>query len=477
MKTIVNFCLALVFFILSSCSKTEPVTIALLHTNDVHAKLENFDKLAYIKDSLSQIYDTVLLISAGDMFSGSPYVDFYEDKGYPMIDLMNKVGYDLAVLGNHGFDYGQEILAKRIDQANFPILLGNVEISEPSKLKDFPDKYSIIFKNIPLEFKGIIETSNNGMPSTNPANLYGLTFSDPLEKANSLFIRDNPKSILIGLTHLGYETDSVLAMTHPDIDIIIGGHSHTLIPKKKIINKSLVAQAGDNLKYAGIIELEIKKEKLTNKNYKLIDLSKSHGTNQAVTELIDKYTSNEYLDSPIAEISHTLSDRRAIGCMHTDAQTNILNLDFAFHNYWGMRVDSIKGGAVSRKDILTMDPFNNEIIVYNMTPAEMRSLLKNTVDANGKYDLFISGGTYKAIFNKKDLTPSIELFDKKGKPLDENKTYKVGLNSYIANSYQFTCADKGTPSHTHTSNNLIKYLEKEKKVDYTDVDRVEIITK
>ncbi len=476
MKTFINFALSLSILILSSCSKTKPVTIAIIHTNDVHAKLENFDKLAFLKDSLSEIYDTVLLISAGDMFSGGPYVDFYEDKGFPMIDIMNKVGYDLAVMGNHGFDYGQSILAKRIAQAHFPILLGNVEIDKKSKLKNFPKEYTITFKNIPLEFKGLLETENNGMPSTNPANLNGLTFTDPLETAKDLFIKDQPQSILIGLTHLGYETDSILATEFPNIDIIIGGHSHTLITKNKYINKTLVAQAGDNLKYAGIIELEVKKGKLTNKNYKLIDLNKKHGKNATIEQLIALYTQNKYLNSPIAEVTNTLTDRRSMGCLHTDAQTNILDIDFAFQNYFGMRVDSIEHGAICRKDVLTLDPFNNEVIVYNMTPAEMRSLLENTVKADGKYDLFISGGSYKATFTRRSPKPSIKIFDKKGQPLDENKTYKVGLNSYIANSYHFTCADTGTPSHTGTSDNLIKYLQKEKEIDYANKDRVEVIT-
>jgi 5'-nucleotidase/UDP-sugar diphosphatase len=111
----------LFLLVLTACQKENNFTVAILHTNDVHGKIDNFGKLTYLKDSLLNHYDTVLLVSAGDIFSGNPYVDYHEQRGYPMIELMNQSGYDLAVLGNHEFDYGQDVLAERIEQAAFSI--------------------------------------------------------------------------------------------------------------------------------------------------------------------------------------------------------------------------------------------------------------------------------------------------------------------------------------------------------------------
>ena len=91
--------------------------IIIFHVNDIHAKIDNFAKLAYIVNYEKENHKNVLLVSAGDLFSGNALVDKYKDKGYPIIDLMNKAGFNLSEFGNHEFDYGQQILNKRIKQA------------------------------------------------------------------------------------------------------------------------------------------------------------------------------------------------------------------------------------------------------------------------------------------------------------------------------------------------------------------------
>lgn len=465
-----SLCIALfpTMLLLSSCTQKE-VKIAILHTNDMHGELENFSRLAYLKDSLAACYDTVILVSAGDMFSGNPYVDYHSAKGYPIVDLMNKTGYALATLGNHEFDYGQQILAQRIMQAEFPILAANI-IDSSQIFQSFPASCTLSFKGIPLVFAGLIETGNQGKPSTHPDRVKGLEFVDPFEAAPSLYSKKVENGALIALTHLGYETDSMIAMQHPSIDVLIGGHSHTLIDSLRLINQVLIAQAGHDLHYAGLVELSFSKNRLVNKNYKIIALAKIKGQDPEIELEIENYRHNIYLDEVLATNLQPIRNRFEMGCLFTDAQRHIHQLDFAFQNYWGLRINSLPTGNITRKNILEMDPFGNELIVLKMTSDEIEDLIRYSYSFMKQIDLFISGGSYRVLVNRDNSVSKVEVFDLNNQPV-KGKKYRVGINSYILSSYVFEHADTGTSTRTTTAENLMNYLLKTGKVDYTGCNR------
>ena len=113
---------ALIFL---GCSESE-TRIVIFHTNDTHSILINFPELAYLVDKERETTTHVLLVSAGDIFSGNAMVDYYDPPGFPKVDIMNRIGYDVNTIGNHDFDYGMEILQDRIEQADFPFILANI---------------------------------------------------------------------------------------------------------------------------------------------------------------------------------------------------------------------------------------------------------------------------------------------------------------------------------------------------------------
>lgn len=457
-----------------SCQQKQTTRIAILHTNDMHGNLTNFDKLFFLKDSLLNIYDTVYLLSAGDMFSGNPYVDYHNDRGYPIIDIMNELNYSAAALGNHEFDYGQAILEKRLNQANFPVLAANI-VSDDLHFMSLSQEQYLKYGDIIIQLISLIETENNGKPSTHPKNLKGLNFIDPHKKASELLATINPEHTIIGLTHLSFFSDSVLALNQSEFDVIIGGHSHTLIEEPKWVNDVLISQAGNNLKYVGLVELNYKGDKLEEKNYRLIDFNSLPKQSNHITELISEYEQNEYLDEELAIAVTPLKDRNELGCFYTDAQLNTLDADFAFQNYWGIRVDSLSAGPITRKDILKLDPFNNEVLLYTMNVAELKSLIGSGYSISYKFDLFIGGGTYSLETDVNDSLLAVNIYDNNGNSLDTTKTYTVALNSYIASSYNLTCADTGTHTNTITSDNIMKYLMEVKMIDYSGCNRVSIV--
>ena len=129
MKKAIIFLIAI--FLISACKKDNPKPIAnnltIFFFNDQQGQIDNFSKIKYIIDKEKQNGD-VIVCCGGDIFSGNPVVDNYEEMGYPMIDLMNKVGVDISAIGNHEFDYGESTLADRIEQADFDWICANVNM-------------------------------------------------------------------------------------------------------------------------------------------------------------------------------------------------------------------------------------------------------------------------------------------------------------------------------------------------------------
>ncbi len=278
---------------------TEVKKLTILHTNDVHSRLEPFpmdggknqglggvEARADIITKIRSEEEHVLLLDAGDIFQGTPYFNLY--KGEPEIKAMALMGYDAATMGNHDFDAGLEDLATQLKHANFPILLCNYDFTNtPMEFKYQPYK---IFKKgrlkigvtgVGIEMKGLV-----------PDALYGNTkYLDPIENANrtaDMLKREKGCDMVICLSHLGYKypdnkiSDIVFAKETANIDLILGGHTHTFLDAPvTYTNKNgsdvLVNQVG----WAGIVlgRLDFEFSKFKKKN-----LAKSH------TVLVSKKT-------------------------------------------------------------------------------------------------------------------------------------------------------------------------------------------
>ncbi len=243
--------------------------ITILHTNDVHSRLDPFPMdgsrnaglggVAARAEIIKQIraeQGHVLLLDSGDIFQGTPYFNVY--KGEPEIKAMSAMGYDACTMGNHDFDAGLDNFAHQLQHANFPVLLCNYDFrNTPMENKYLP--YKIFTKGdikigvfgVGIELKGLV-----------PENLYGNTvYKNPIDCANTVsrFLKKQQCNFIICLSHLGdkYEddkvSDEVLAKETFDIDLILGGHTHRFFNEpRKYTNKNggdtLVNQVG----WAGI---------------------------------------------------------------------------------------------------------------------------------------------------------------------------------------------------------------------------------
>ena len=150
--------------------------VIIFSINDMHSRIENFSKIKPLIDKEKGKGNKVFFVCAGDIFSGNPVVDNYTEKGFPIIDLLNRTGLDISVIGNHEFDYGQRVLSDRIAQANFPFICANFSggRGELSNVKGF----EIIQKDgFSIAYIGSVETGNFGRyPLTHPKKVEGLFF-------------------------------------------------------------------------------------------------------------------------------------------------------------------------------------------------------------------------------------------------------------------------------------------------------------
>ena len=137
-------------------SENEAKELTIFHINDQHGRLENFAKIKHIIDKEKQ-QTNVLFVCAGDVFSGNPVVDNHDEKGFPMIDLMNMVGVDVSVIGNHEYDYGESILKDRIEQSQFIWICANVDMVD--SVISQPEAYTTVsIDGLKISFLGLVET-------------------------------------------------------------------------------------------------------------------------------------------------------------------------------------------------------------------------------------------------------------------------------------------------------------------------------
>jgi 5'-nucleotidase len=243
--------------------------LVILHTNDWHSRIEPFpenagkyaglggaaNRAALIQEFRNR-YPHVLLLDSGDVFQGTPYFNYFH--GAIEFQLMSQMGYDVITLGNHDFDAGLEGLVKQLDHAQFDIVNANYQF-ENSVLKHRVKPYQIIQKG---KFKIGVFGVGIELKNLVPEHLYkGTQYVDPVEVANEISteLKHQKCNLIICLSHLGYAyssgkvSDEDLAKKCSNIDLILGGHTHTFLDKPtQYVNKQgdkvLVNQVG----WAGI---------------------------------------------------------------------------------------------------------------------------------------------------------------------------------------------------------------------------------
>ena len=265
---------ALVIF---SCSlDAHARKLVILHTNDTHSQIEvvrsgkgigkgGVHQRAEFFAKIKAENENVLILDAGDYNQGTPYFTVF--KGDLEVQVMNELGYEVVTLGNHEFDNGLDELARRLSNAKYTTVCANYDFTD-TPLKDIIKPYVVIERG-GLKI-GIFGITTDLKTLVAKQNIKGMVYEDAYEVTDAMALKLRKElgcDLVIALTHIGYSgypnqlSDINLAQKTENVDIIIGGHSHTFLKSEKIFKNRagkdiVVVQAGAQGEYVGCLEIE-----------------------------------------------------------------------------------------------------------------------------------------------------------------------------------------------------------------------------
>ena len=378
----------------------------ILHTNDVHGAIDKYAKVAALKN---ECYDrgasAVVLLDAGDFSQGSTYVSL--SKGATAVELMNAVGYDAVTLGNHEFDYGFPQLKANLSNAAADFLVTCVNLVDdegepifaPGATAPVTDADGNTLFNLTVMGVATPETQTKA----NPALMKGLTFlsGQKLYDAANAKIKvareEGNADIVIALTHLGVDASSEpnrsidFVKNVPGVDIVIDGHSHTVMTASK--DNGMIQSTGTGLAYVGAFVIDNATKSVESNG--LIDLSTYTKEDASVKAIADKIIGE--VDAEYGKVfaktevelngdkePGNRTEETNMGDLITDAmmwavKTRMPSINMenavALTNGGGIRA-AIKAGDITKKDVFTVLPFGNTLTVVNVTGAELLEALE-----------------------------------------------------------------------------------------------------
>jgi len=429
----------------------ESTKVTFMHTNDVYEISPKRGKggmgqlMTLMKAERAASPNTITTFG-GDLLS--PSVMSGLTKGEQMITLLNAIGMDVAVPGNHEFDFGPEIAIERFGQSTFTWLGTNMSDSAGNLLSGTK---SLMIKKVGdfnIGFFGVItpETASLSSPGKN------IKFAPAIKTAKAAVkqLQEMGADMIVALTHLTLEEDRLLVRSVKGINLVLGGHDHepvTVYDRGVLIHKS-----GSDGHYLGVIETSLEwKEKRGKKVLQVTPqwrmLSTAGVTPDAtIQKLVDGYTAtlNAELDVVIGTTDVELDSRRssirgvetAMGNLIAEAQRQSVGADVGLANGGGIRGDRTydKGTKLTRKDVLTELPFGNVTLLIELSGADLLGALEHGVseveNGAGRFPQ-VAGLTFvydpKAKKGSRVLKVTVN-----GEPLDKARTYKVATNDYIA---------------------------------------------
>ena len=460
-----------VLLLLASCeTKRKEQKVYIVSTNDMHANIDNFPQMAALIDSLRTVHPDLLLFSAGDNRTGNPVNDCYIEPSKPMYELMNAVGFDLSCFGNHEWDGGSLNLRKVLTWADFPFVCANVTFNDTLQMPNvYP--YVVFERNgVKLGVIGAIQMGLNNLPDMHPKNAGGSCFC-PIEEVLPQRLKElEDCNAIFLLSHCGYEEDCKIAEQFPQLAAIFGGHTHTFVDKKRLINGVMITQAGAKVRYLTLSTFTFVNGNLVDKDMQQLSIRDFPKKDKKVAEMVRQYNSDSYFSDSITFNKSAINNYESLGCLMTDAFRATTGADIAFQNPGGVRFDTLSVRPVTIKDIFSLDPFNNEIIKFTLTGEEIIRLIKCCY-VTDYGPIYCSGCSYSYKDEKGEMT-DIKVTLSNGKPLDMKAKYKIVMNSYMSVVFDYEHEDEGRSTFRSSNVLILEYLKQHPEIDYGGVSRI-----
>lgn len=500
---ILSLCMLVCFLPCVSAAEYDGKTV-IVHTNDVHGAVGKYALIAGLKKDFEDKGAEVILADAGDFSQGSAAVS--TEKGAFAVTMMNAVGYDIAVPGNHEFDYGTEALLENIGKAEFSVVCANISNGDYTM---FPENCVIETKaGLKLGFFGL--DTPEARTKANPALIRGVTFladEDMFQTAKKQTEALSDADLVICLSHLGVDPASApntsydLYKNVKDVDFIIDGHSHTVMTEGE--KGEPIQSTGTELENAGVIVIDNETKKI--EDHYLVELDDTVPADETVLAIADaklEKLSKEY-DAVFAKSAVELNGEKAPGNRTQETNLGDLIADamlwavkkepeslevpaenaVAVTNGGGIRAWIYKGD-VTKNDLNAVLPFGNTLTVVYVTGAQLLEALEAstfcTPEAIGGFPQ-VAGMRY-TVDTVKKYTPKPETYPEStyygpasigrvtiteigGKEFDESALYAVVTNDFCAAGgdtyYAFANAEKQFDTGLPLDEVLMEYIGEE----------------
>ncbi len=453
-------------------SAGEVKDLTLLYTNDIHAHHEPFiykgfdderpvggfaNLTTYFKQVKEEVGDQVLVMDAGDYFQG-PSISTLTN-GEAVIDIMNTMGYDIATIGNHEFDYGWENALEQLNKATFEIVQGNIFMEETDELF-WDNPYTIINKNgVDV---GVIGLHGDFAfyDTVSQIGTEGLVCKEEEEYLTQYIAELEDKTdIIVLLVHEGVpgkqssldsvdverslQKDMELAEKIPGIDILITGHAHVGTPEPIVVNDTIIVSTAALGSQVGRFDLKVDTENnvISEYTYELKTIYDDEIEGDPETQAaIDKWNAElETITSQVigyteVPLTRAYGDDSLLGNISADAILYAMSdydPDFALNNSGGLRTD-IDAGDITYGEVMGVVPFTNELVVMDYTGAQLKELFEHAAGlTNGV--LQVSDGVVMTYNETAPVGSRLVDVTFNGESLKDDEVYTVALPDFLAN--------------------------------------------
>jgi 5'-nucleotidase/UDP-sugar diphosphatase len=435
--------------------KPDNVTVQLLHTTDMHGAAapvtrkyevegEKFNKqmggTAFLAEAVEEYRDhfsRTLVVDTGDSVSGQVSTDL--DEGRSMVKVMNEVGYDATITGNHGFDFGPDALRGRIQSANYPVLATNLTNSDGSPLKNTSSSKVCDLNGVKVGLVGLLTDKIPYLVTEE--NRAGFEVADVQESlADELpKLKEQGAEMIVVLSHQDDELDEALAARFPDEGmIILGGHSHVEMTEPKKVAGNFLYKSGSQGAALGqvLVSFDRNNHKVNGvtadaipmDHWRFLPDPKVEKMVEGLQVIADEKMGEVVLDLK-EPLTRSASEDSNLGNLFTDAMRKHFKTDVALVNTDGLRVD-VESGPVTKGDLHAIRPFpGDEAVPGKMKGEHLLAALQHSVthrDTDGKSPfLQVSGVSFQ--YDENSVSDVLV----GGQPLDSEKMYSVVLNSYL----------------------------------------------
>ncbi|MEL6450155.1 MAG: 5'-nucleotidase C-terminal domain-containing protein [Pseudomonadota bacterium] len=461
---------------LSAGMASADYTLHILHTNDMHSRIESINRfdstcnaegeaegkcfggVARVKTAIddkkaSLGSQNVIVLDAGDPFQGSLFYTTY--KGAAEAEFMDQMGYDAMAVGNHEFDDGPPKLAEFIDAVSFPVISGNLDLSASDLLKDRVQNH-VVLEVGGMKIGVISALATNTVETSSPGP--NVVFQDEIEalQADVATLEGEGVDIIIALNHVGLNKDLDISAAVPGIDVVIGGHSHTLMTNDDaetpaypmMVGDTAVAQAYAYTKYLGHLTVTFDDAGVvTEASGDPMLLDASVEPNAAFIARIAEMGApiEEMKTRVVAEAAEAIEGGRDVcramecpmGSLIADAMLDRVadqGIEIAIQNGGGIRA-SIDAGEITMGEVLTVLPFQNTLSTFQVPGSAILAALENGVgqieDGAGRFPQ-VAGMSFAFDVSKPSGARVSDVMVG-GAPIEMDKVYGVVSNNYVRN--------------------------------------------